>query len=181
MWTISQATVGSFIAILILTLIDRALLLGKAETVMMTASFGAQAVLLFAAPLAPLAQPYNCFVGNIISAFIGVSIFKMSDQLEVESHDYFLPLSLSLSLSIAAMVATKSIHPPAGATTLLAVFGGKRITDLGYLYILFPALLGSMLHVLMAFLMNNMSNDINRKYPLYWIPFDTSPLTDFFQ
>jgi CBS-domain-containing membrane protein len=47
--------------------------------------------------------------------------------LGVGEEDYFLSLALTLSLSIAAMMATNSLHPPAGATALLAVFGGKRI------------------------------------------------------
>jgi CBS-domain-containing membrane protein len=55
------------------------------------------------------------------------------------------------------------------------VFGGNRITDLGYLYLLFPALFGSLLHIFLAVMINNASEDEHRQYPLQWNPYFEPP------
>ena len=47
-----------------------------ADNTMLVASFGAQAVLLFAAPYVPLAQPWSCIGGNTIAAAVGVVVRK---------------------------------------------------------------------------------------------------------
>ncbi len=57
-----------------------------------------------------------------------------------------------------------------GATALIAVTGGKRIHDLGWAYILFPAILSSSIFVVLGFLLNNVSTLEKRKYPVHWLP-----------
>lgn len=64
------------------------------------------------------------------------------------------------------MLATKTLHPPGGATALIAVIGGKAIYSLGYLYAFIPAGLGAIVLLIIALLVNNLSE--NRKYPEYW-------------
>jgi hypothetical protein len=60
------------------------------------------------------------------------------------------------------MGATNTIHPPAGATALLAATS-TEISDLGWLLIPL-ALLGSCLLVTVACIMGN----IQQRFPLYW-------------
>jgi len=65
-----------------------------------------------------------------------------------------------------AMMATKTLHPPGGATALIAVIGGPKIHALGFLYAFVPAGLGALLLVVIALLINNLSP--NRRYPEFW-------------
>lgn len=170
-WTVCQAWCGSFIGILSLSMLDWVCKLENSDKVLIVGSFGAQAVLLFAAPRAPLAQPWNCVFGNLLGSSIGVSCYKISAAIGFDDPDTFVASAFATSLAIAAMLLTKSLHPPAGASALIAVQGSDRIHALGYWYVLFPCVLCSILHVLIAFLWNNTSMQANFRYPLYWRPY----------
>lgn len=67
------------------------------------------------------------------------------------------------------MHLTRTLHPPGGATALIAVIGGDSIHALGYRYVVSPVLLGSLLMLLVALLVNNMSANPKRHYPVYWL------------
>lgn len=123
-------------------------------------SFGASAVLVYAAIKSPLAQPRNLIGGHILSGLVGVACYKIFGQ------DIVIASALAVSLAIMVMLATKTLHPPGGATALIAVIGGKAIYRLGYLYALIPAGLGAVVLLIIALLVNNLSR--NRKYPEYW-------------
>lgn len=124
-------------------------------------SFGASAVLVYAAIKSPLAQPRNLLGGHILSGLVGVACFKLfGDTLWIAS-------AMSVSLAIVVMLFTRTLHPPGGATALIAVIGGKKVHDLGFFYALVPAGLGAVLLLLIALVVNNLSNQ--RKYPEYWI------------
>lgn len=123
-------------------------------------SFGASAVLVYAAVKSPLAQPRNLMGGHIISAFIGVACYQFFGSV------IWFASALAVSVSIMAMLATKTLHPPGGATALIAVIGGAGIYNLGYLYVLFPVSIGAAVLLLIALAVNKLSDD--RKYPEYW-------------
>src|SRR3989304_3656981 len=91
-------------------------------------SFGASAVLLYAAIKSPLAQPRNLVGGHIIAGIVGVACYKLFGGTP------WIAGALASSLAIVAMLLTKTLPPPAGATALIAVIGGKKIHDLGFLY-----------------------------------------------
>ena len=81
------------------------------------APIGASAVLLFAVPASPLAQPWPIVGGNTISALVGVTIaYFVQDQT--------LAAGLAVAIAILVMSFTKSLHPPGGAAALTAVIGG---------------------------------------------------------
>ncbi len=120
-------------------------------------SFGASSVLVFGAIQSPLAQPRNLIGGQLISAFIGVTIYKMLPEI------LWLTAPLAVALSIVTMQITKTLHPPGGATALIAVIGSERVKSLGYIYVLSPILTGSLLLLLVALVFNNMTS--HRKYP----------------
>lgn len=71
-----------------------------------------------------------------------------------------------MSLAIVAMLATRTLHPPGGATALIAVIGGKNVHDLGFLYAIFPTGVGALILLVVALLVNNFARE--RKYPEYW-------------
>jgi CBS-domain-containing membrane protein len=131
------------------------------DLVMIIGSFGASAVLIYGAIRSPLAQPRNLIGGHVISAVIGVTAYKL-----LPGH-LWLASSLAVATSIGAMHATKTLHPPGGATALIAVIGSQKIHDLGYLYVLVPAGLGPVIMLVVALLVNNIPK--NRRYPEFWL------------
>jgi CBS-domain-containing membrane protein len=74
--------------------------------------------------------------------------------------------ALAVSVAIAAMNATKTLHPPGGATALIAVIGSEKIHALGYLYAIIPAALGAFLMLIVALVVNNIPK--GRRYPVFW-------------
>lgn len=124
-------------------------------------SFGASAVLVFGAIKSPLAQPRNLIGGHLISGLIGVACYQSFGKT------LWIASALAVSLAISAMLITKTLHPPGGATSLIAVISGNNIHRLGYLYAFMPAGLGAFILLVVALLVNNLSKD--RKYPEYWI------------
>jgi CBS-domain-containing membrane protein len=72
-----------------------------------------------------------------------------------------------VAAAIALMHATRTLHPPGGATALIAVTGGPKIVSLGYAYAVFPALSGALVMLACALLANNLAP--RRRYPEYWL------------
>jgi CBS-domain-containing membrane protein len=131
------------------------------DLVMIVGSFGASAVLIYGAIKSPLAQPRNLMGGHIISAIIGVTSYNLM-------HDYmWLASALAVATSIAVMHATKTLHPPGGATALIAVIGGEKIHNLGYLYAIIPAGAGAAIMLVIALIVNNIPQ--KRRYPEFWM------------
>jgi CBS-domain-containing membrane protein len=131
------------------------------DLILLIPPFGASAVLVFGASKSPLAQPRNLVGGHVFSALIGVACFKL---LHAEP---WLAASLAVSTSIAVMHLTRTLHPPAGATTLIAVMGGEKIHALGFTYALLPAGVGAIILLLVALLFNNLI--ATRRYPEFWL------------
>jgi len=127
------------------------------DLVMVIGSFGASAVLIYGAINSPLAQPRNLVGGHIISAIIGVTCYKIFPS------QMWLASSLAVATAIALMHATKTLHPPGGATALIAVIGSNKIHSLSYLYAIIPAGVGAVIMLLVALLVNNIPK--TRKYP----------------
>ena len=131
------------------------------DWVMIIGSFGASAVLIYGAIRSPLAQPRNLIGGHIISAIIGVTMYNL-----LHSH-MWLSAAMAVSTAIAVMHVTKTLHPPGGATALIAVIGSQKIHHLGYLYAVIPAGLGAVIMLSVAVLINNIPK--SRRYPEFWI------------
>jgi CBS-domain-containing membrane protein len=123
-------------------------------------SFGASAVLVYAAIKSPLAQPRNLVGGHVISALAGVACWKLFGAVP------WVASSMAVSVAISAMLFTKTLHPPGGATALIAVIGGERIHSLGFLYALVPAGAGALILLAVALAVNNLCP--SRRYPEYW-------------
>ena len=74
---------------------------------------------------------------------------------------------MAVATAIAIMHATKTLHPPGGATALIAVIGSNKIHSLGYLYAIMPAGLGAVIMLVIALLVNNIPK--SRRYPVFWV------------
>lgn len=148
--------IGSFIGIGLIgflnskqfTLYDNLFLIG---------SFGASSVLIFGIINSPLAQPRNLVGGHVICALTGVTIHTF-----VPGEVWFTS-ALSVSLAIVLMQITKTLHPPGGATALIANIGSAKIQALGYFYVLSPVLSGVTILLLVAIICNNATP--HRHYP----------------
>jgi CBS domain-containing membrane protein len=133
------------------------------DNVFLIGSFGASAVLVFGATNSPLAQPRNLVGGHLVCAIVGVSIhILLPDQL-------WLASSLAVSLAIIGMQITKTMHPPGGATALIANIGSEKIKALGFMYVLSPVMSGVIILLLVALVVNNLP--AHRNYPYKKIKF----------
>ncbi|WNW02547.1 HPP family protein [Tenacibaculum sp. HL-MS23] len=148
--------IGAFFGIGLIAFIQ-ASYLPRLENILLIGSFGAASVLIFGAIQSPLAQPLNFIGGQIISAFIGVTVFKFCPDI------IWITAPLAVASSIVIMQITKTLHPPGGATALIAVIGTEKIKSLGYFYVFSPVLTGTLILFITALVFNNMTK--HRQYP----------------
>lgn len=130
------------------------------DLTLVVGSLGASAILVYGAVKSPFSQPRNLIGGHVVSGLVGVACYQLFGGT------LWLAAGLAVSVAMIAMMATKTLHPPGGATALIAVIGGPKIHALGFLYALVPAGLGASLLVVTALLINNLSR--HRRYPEYW-------------
>ncbi|SIS90836.1 HPP family protein [Chryseobacterium piscicola] len=147
---------GAFFGIGVIAFLQSKYLLEQ-ENIFLIGSFGASSVLIYGAIQSPLAQPRNLVGGHVLSALVGVTIYQIFPDI------IWLSAPLAVALSIVLMQYTKTLHPPGGATALIAVSSPGKIADLGYWYVLSPVLSGCIILLLVALLFNNMTK--NRSYP----------------
>ncbi|GAB6155531.1 HPP family protein [Desulfosporosinus burensis] len=143
------ALIGAFLGIAILSILSL-----EYKAPMLATPLGASAVLVFGAPDAPLSQPRNVILGHALSAIVGVITYQIWGT-------HWWSVTFGTSLAILVMLLTKTTHPPGGATAMFAILNAATP-----IYILTPIVAGSLLLVLMAILVNNLSP--NRSYPRYW-------------
>lgn len=124
------SALGAFLGIAAVSWISHWYLSGQGA-LLMVASMGASAVLLFAVPHGALSQPWPLVGGHLISAFIGISCYKLLG-------DSIVAPALAVGLAVGAMHYLRCIHPPGGATALTAVIGGEAVHSLGFGLMLFP-------------------------------------------
>lgn len=129
------------------------------NTPLLTGAMGATAMLLFALPHAVVSQPWPLFAGHLLSATIGLGCARWLN------HAPFTP-ALAVGLAIAAMHGARCLHPPGGATALIAAMNGPEVQALGWHYLLDPLLL----HVSVLFLLAVLFNApfVWRRYPARW-------------
>jgi len=153
---------GAFLGISAVSYLHFNIILTTTDLEMLVGSFGASAVLIYGAIKSPLAQPRNLLGGHILSAVIGVACYQF-----IGASCIWLAASLAVATAIAAMHATKTLHPPGGATALIAVIGSDRVHDLGFLYALVPVGAGALIMLIVALLVNNIPK--SRRYPEFWL------------
>lgn len=150
------AFLGSFVGIGVIAYMQSKKL-PHSDVVFLIGSFGASSVLIYGAIQSPLAQPRNLVGGHLISAIVGVTVAKFVPDI------LWLTAALSVSISIVLMQLTKTLHPPGGATALIAVTGSAQIKNLGYWYVISPVLSGVIILLFVALIFNNATS--NRYYP----------------
>lgn len=152
------SSVGAFIGVLTVYGVS-SWYLSNLGALLMLASMGATAVLLFAVPHGALSQPWAVVGGHVVSAIVGVTC-----QLLIP--DLFWASALSVGVAVAAMYYLRCIHPPGGATALAAVIGGPELHALGYAYVVTPVLINAVNLVMAAVVFNAFFPW--RRYPAHW-------------
>lgn len=151
--------VGAFIGIGLLAWLG-ATFFAPHDLPLMIGSFGASAVLVYGAPRSPLAQPRNLVGGHVVSALVGVLCWRLFQDTPA------LAQALAVASAIALMHLTRTLHPPGGATALIATLGSTEIQQLGFWYVLMPATLGPLILLLIGLFVNNLPR--TRRYPEVW-------------
>jgi len=149
------AAAGSVIAITVVFFVSDYLPHG--DHLLIVASTGASAVLIFAVPHGRLSQPWPVIAGHCVCATIGVAFAQWIGTGPETA-------ALTVGACIVAMSLCRCVHPPAGATALTAVLGGSEILELGYLFVLSPVLINMLTLVGIAILLNLPFR--SRQYPV---------------
>jgi len=150
------AFLGSFVGIGIIAYLQSRTL-PDSDVVYLIGSFGASSVLVYGVIQSPLAQPRNLIGGHLVSAIAGVTVLQFVPDV------VWLTAPLAVSSSIVLMQITKTLHPPGGATALIAVTGSAQIKEMGYWYVITPVMSGALILLVVALVFNNLTS--KRHYP----------------
>lgn len=134
------ACLGALAGIALTSFICTGLPIAPADLPMFVAPLGASAVLLFAVPASPLAQPWAIVGGNTVSAIVGVAVAMLVPNA-------WFAVGLAVGGAILAMSVLRCLHPPGGAVALTAVMGGPSILAAGFAFPFIPVALNSLLLV----------------------------------
>jgi hypothetical protein len=119
------------------------------------APLGASAVLVFAVPSSPLAQPWSVVGGNVLSTLVGVAMFQAIP---------LLPLAAGCAVggAILVMSLARCLHPPGGAAALTAVIGSQGIHAAGFAFAFAPVAINSIALVALGMFFHRATG---RSYP----------------
>lgn len=150
-----RGAAGALVGILLTGLVSARVVGTGAALPALIAPMGASAVLLFAVPASPLAQPWSIIGGNLVASLVGVAAARLVP-------DPLLAAPLAAGVAVALMFALRCVHPPSGAVALTAVLGGPAISALGFSFVVAPVLLNSLIIASVALAFNNATR---RRYP----------------
>ena len=144
------ACLGALIGIALTSLVCTSLPLESHNLPLLVAPIGASAVLLFAVPSSPLAQPWSIIGGNTISALVGVCMIKLVPNPIIAA-------GLAVGVAILVMSLLRCLHPPGGATALTTVIGGPAVLSAGFVFPFFPIMLNSAILVALGLIFHRFS------------------------
>jgi len=144
------AGLGAAIGISLTILVCSQLPLHAGDLPIIVAPLGASAVLIFAVPASPLAQPWSVVGGNILSSLIGVAAYQLIPDMMVAA-------GMAVGLAIILMSLLRCLHPPGGAAALTAVIGSQGIHDAGYAFAFAPVGINSIALVSLGLFFHRLS------------------------
>lgn len=154
-------TLCTFLVRLTVVPVDAA---GPDPTLLLISPLGATAMLAFAVPSSPLAQPWSALVGNTVSALIGVAVVLTVTEP-------WLAMGLSVTCAMIAMMLLRATHPPAAGVALGVVLTADAVREIGFSYAFNPVLLDTTLLLIVAVIYNRITG---RVYP-FRQPIDHAP------
>jgi len=145
LWPRIVAVIGAAAGIALTVVVCLRFPFSWADVPMIAAPIGASAVLVFAVPSSPLAQPWPVVGGNVLSALVGVAAARFIPEMA-------LAAGVAVGGAILVMSLCRCLHPPGGAAALTAVIGGAAIHDAGFAFAFAPVGLNSIALVALAML-----------------------------
>lgn len=145
-----------------LTGVLAAVLAGQGSLPLLVAPIGASAVLVFAVPASPLAQPWPVIGGNLLSALWGLLVAQCVATPVAAA-------ALAVGGAIVVMSLLRCLHPPGGAVALGVVLAAGHLPD-GWLYPWLPVGLDSALLVLAGMLFHRLSRHAYPHRPAAPVP-----------
>lgn len=101
-------------------------------------SFGSSAVMVFTFPKLPFSQPRSVVGGHVVCTAVGLAALALLGPS-------WWALALAASLSLALMMLTGTVHPPAGSNPLIVFLAAPK-----WSFLLFPTLSGALILVAVA-------------------------------
>lgn len=144
------ACMGATVGIALTIIVCSELPIALEKLPIIVAPLGASAVLVFAVPASPLAQPWSVVGGNTLSTLVGVFAFQTVP-------DPSWAAGMAVGLAIVAMSLCRCLHPPGGAAALTAVIGTHDIHAAGYYFAFAPVALNSIALVSLGMFFHRMS------------------------
>ncbi|WP_182377009.1 HPP family protein [Nocardioides sp. WS12] len=151
----ARGAAGALLGIAVAGATARAVPGGPELLPFIVAPMGACAVLLFAVPASPLAQPWPVVGGNLISTAVGLTAYWLID-------DVLIAAAVGVGAAIGVMMLLNCLHPPGGACALLAATATPAIADQGPLFVFAPVAVNTLALLVIALVVNNLTG---RRYP----------------
>jgi hypothetical protein len=129
---------------------------------LVVASLGATAILDYQTIQSPLAQPRSSILGHVFAAVVGVGVTKLFMLRSDFESLRWIAGAVCTALASLVMGLTNTVHPPGGATALLAAVD-PTIGAMGWFFVPL-VLIGSLLMLGCALVVNN----IQRQFPMFW-------------
>jgi CBS-domain-containing membrane protein len=116
-------------------------------------SFGSSAVMMFTFPEIHFSQPRSVIGGHFICTAVGMAALALFGP-------NWWSLASAAAVSVALMMLTRTLHPPAGSNPIIVFLAAPP-----WGFLLFPTLLGAVTMVVVAVLYHRATRRI---YPAYW-------------
>jgi CBS domain-containing membrane protein len=127
----------------------------------MLASSAASAVLVYAVPHSPMAQPWALMAGNLVSGMVGWACSLLIP-------DQVLAAACAVGMAVFLMHLSHCLHPPGGATAMVIVLGATQFHHFGWSWTAATVIVNAALSFLLALIINNVIP--GRHYPMRGSP-----------
>ncbi|MCF6199388.1 MAG: HPP family protein [Hyphomicrobiaceae bacterium] len=154
----SLCTIGAFVSLMAVYVITTSIM-GPQAALPVVASMGATSLLLFSVPHGALSQPWPVFMGQVVSATVGVTVAKLIP-------DPLIGAPLAVALCTLLMLLGRCLHPPGAASALTVIFASDAVREMGYDFVLMPVALNATILIIIAITFNAPFK--GRRYPSGW-------------
>lgn len=151
------SSLASLVAILSLVTVVHWLSAEFPFSLLVLASMGSSAILLFAIPHSPMSQPWPLVGGHLVSAAVGVACAKWIPHPT-------LATGAAVASAVFVMHWLRCLHPPSAATAMMAVLGGPAIHAIGWKFCYEVVAINASTMLALAIVVNNLIP--GRRYPL---------------
>lgn len=121
-----------------------------ANSPLIVAPIGASAVLVFAVPSSPMAQPWPVIGGNVISCLVALAAISVVP-------DPFLVTAVAVGAAIVVMSIMRCLHPPGGAVALLTALAAHHKIPFDLMTAFLPIGADSLLLVIVGLIFHRVS------------------------